>query len=70
MMHSRLTRWIEDADAREVVREGAMIHEFQENARQYIHLGATIKSVASWCHHGVAEHLCSDGHGTSSTDHH
>jgi hypothetical protein len=68
MTHSKLTRWVEDADAREVLLEGAMIHQFQENTRQYIHLGSTIKTIASWCHHSVAEHLLS--HKPASTGHH
>lgn len=56
MMHSHLTRWIEAADARDVLLEGAMVHQFQENIpRQHIHLGlTTIKTVASWWHHSAA----------------
>jgi hypothetical protein len=40
MIHSHLTRWIETADARDVLLEGAMIHQVQENTpRQHMHLG-------------------------------
>jgi hypothetical protein len=40
MMQSNLTHWIEDADTRDFLLQGTMIHQFQENApRQYIHLG-------------------------------
>ena len=71
MMHAHLTRWIEAADAREVLLEGAMIHHFPESApRQHIHLGPTIKTVASWWHHSVAEHLLACGQGPASTNHH
>ena len=46
MMHSNLTRWIEDADAREVFLQLETIHESQRVSRnQYIHLGQTIKKV-------------------------
>jgi hypothetical protein len=70
MMHSHLTRWIEAADAREALLEGSMIHQFHENVpRQRIHLGWTIKTVASWWHHGVAEHLLAQGQGPESTSH-
>lgn len=55
MMHSHLTRWIEAADARDVLLEGTMIHQFEENTpRQRIHLGLTIKTVASWWHHSAS----------------
>lgn len=71
MMHSHLTRWIEAADAREVLLEGGMIHQLEENTpRQQIHLGLTIKTVASWWHHSVAEHLLARGKGPASTNHH
>ena len=80
MMHSRLTRWIEAADARDVLLEGAMVHQFQENIpRQHIHLGLTIKAVASWWHHsaasswwhhGVVEHRLACGQGPARTNHH
>jgi hypothetical protein len=64
MMHSHLTRWIEAADARDVLLEGAMIHQFPENTpRQQIHLGLTIKTIASWWHRGVAQHLLVCGQG-------
>jgi hypothetical protein len=71
MMHSHLTRWIEAADARDALLEGAMILQLQENTpRQHIHLGLTIKTVASWWHHSVAEHLCARSQGPASTNHH
>lgn len=71
MTHSHLTRWIEAADARDVLLEGAMVHQFEENApRQRIHLGLTVKTVASWWHHGAswwhhddADHLLACGQG-------
>ena len=68
MMHSNLTRWIEDADAKEVLLQGAMIYQFQESTeRQYMHVGPTIKAVASWWHHNVAESLLFKRHGPEST---
>ena len=52
MMHSNLTRWIEDADARDVFLETTTAHESQRvGEHQYIHLGHTIKKVVSWWHH-------------------
>jgi hypothetical protein len=70
MMHTHLTRWIEDADAKEALLEGAVIHQFEESVpRQHIHLGSTIKTVASWWHHSVGEHLLARGQGPESTRH-
>ena len=67
MMHSNLTRWIEDADARNALLQGEMkVCQFQENAqKQCIHLGPAVKAVASWWHHSVVEHL-----QVASTSHH
>jgi hypothetical protein len=71
MTHSHMTRWIEAADAREVLLEGAMIRQSQESApRQHIHLGLTIKTVGSWWHHSVTEHLLLWGQGRASTSRH
>ena len=42
MMHSNLTRWIEDADARAVFLQSRTMHEPQRvSQNQYIHLGQT-----------------------------
>jgi hypothetical protein len=62
-MHSNLARWIEDADAREVLLQSTTTSEPQRvSQHQYIHLGQTIKKVISWWHH--------DGNGhTRFSDH-
>ena len=66
MMHSNLTRWIEDADAREVFLQSATMHEPRRvNQHQYIHLGQTIKKVFSWLHHDVDEHRLFSDQGPS-----
>ncbi len=70
MMHSNLTRWIEDADAKEVLLQDVMIYQSQKVQSQYIRLGPAIKAVASWWHHNVAEHLLFHGHGPVSTPRH
>jgi hypothetical protein len=71
MTHFHLTRWIEDADAREVLLEGAMVHCFQEETpRQFLHLGPTIKAVASWWHQSVAEDPLAHTQVPTSTRHH
>jgi hypothetical protein len=71
MTHFNLTRWIEDADAREVLLEHAIVHCFQENApRQFFHLGPTVRAVASWWHYSVAEHPLAHTQSPASTRHH
>ena len=57
MMHSNLTRWIEDADARDVFLQSATVHEPQKvSQHQYIHLGETIKKVFARWHHDSNGH--------------
>ena len=63
MMHSDMTRWIEDADAREVLLQSAMVPDSQDHTEaQYVHLGPTIKAVVSRWHHSIADHLLSHDH--------
>jgi len=70
MMHSNLTRWIEDADAREVFLQSATVHEPQRvSQHQYIHLGQTIKKVFSRWHHDSDEHMLVSGRGSSKVRH-
>ena len=57
-MHSNLTRWIEDADARQVLLEGAEAHHPQGRPqRDHIHLGPSVDAAISWWHHKIAGHL-------------
>jgi len=71
MMHSNMTRWIEDADAREVLLQSAATVDPQEHAQaQYIHLGPTIKAVVSRWHHSIAEHLLPHDQQQTSTGRH
>jgi len=71
MTHSNLTRWIEDADARNALLQGEMIYQFQENAPSHcVHLVPAIKSVSSWWHHSVAERLHSHKDEPASIYHH
>ena len=70
MMHSNLTRWIEDADAREVFLQSATMPEPQRvSQHQYIHLGQTIKKVFSWWHHDGNGHTLFSDHGQGGTRH-
>jgi hypothetical protein len=49
MLHSNLTHWIEDADAREICRDAVFQTGIQQ--KQYLHLGAVIAKVSEWWHH-------------------
>ena len=81
MMHSNLTRWIEDADAREVFLQSASMREPQKvsapplaerssaSQHQHIHLGQTIKKVFAWWHHESNGHRLFSDHGHSITRH-
>jgi len=70
MMHSNLARWIEDADAREVLLQSAAMSEPQRvNQHQYIHLGRKMKRVFSWWHHDSDEHTLVGRHGSSVVRH-
>jgi hypothetical protein len=52
MSHSRLTSWIEDAEAREVALQGAMLRRVPEiGPSQYFHLGSIIAKVSAWRRH-------------------
>lgn len=70
MMHSNLTRWIEDADAREVFLQSASMREPQKvSQHQYIHLGQTIKKVFARWHHDSNGHRLFGDHEQSATRH-
>ena len=70
MTHSNLTRWIEDADARNALLESGMISHFQENtAQHHVHLLPAIKMVSAWWHHNITSHLVFHGHGPLSASH-
>ena len=69
MMHPNLTRWIEDADAREVFLQSASMREPQKvSQHEYIHLGQIIKKTLTWWHHDT-EHVLFRHHGQSVTRH-
>ena len=70
MMHSNLTRWIEDADAKAVFLQSATMQEPQRvSQNQYIHPGHTIKKVFAWWHHDTNWHMFFSDHGQSVTRH-
>ena len=70
MIHSNLTRWIEDADAREVFLQSASMREPQKvSQHQYIHLGQTIKKVFARWHHDRNGHRLFGDHEKSATRH-
>jgi hypothetical protein len=70
MIHSNLTRWIEDADAREVFLQSASMREPREvSQHQHIHLGQSIKKVFAWWHHESNGHLLFSLHGHRITRH-
>jgi len=70
MMHSNLTRWIEDADAKAVFLQSATMQEPQRvSQNQYIHLGQTIKKIFSWWHHDGDEHRLFSDHGPNVERH-
>jgi len=53
MSHSKLTQWIEDADAREICRDAAFFAAVEQ--QQYIHLGAIVAKVAELWRHNVTD---------------
>jgi len=70
MMHSNLARWIEAADAREVLlQSGAMRERQKVSQHQYIHLGQTVKKVFARWRHDSDGHMCSSDHGQSVMRH-
>ena len=56
MSHSNLTRWIEDAEAREFCRDAAFWAGVEE--KQHLHLGEIIATIAEWWHHNVPKEAC------------
>ena len=51
MSYSHLTRWIEDAEEREI-RQRALF-SLGSSESQYLHLGSTIARISDWWHHNV-----------------
>jgi len=64
MMHSNLTRWIEDADAKAVFLQSATMQEPQRVSHHH-YIGHTIKKIFSWWHHDGDEHRLFSDHGPS-----
>ncbi len=48
-----MTRWIEDADARQF-SEAARLEEVGITERHYMHFGGAIASLPAWLRHGVS----------------
>jgi len=71
MTHSNLTRWIEDADARDALLQAGMVSPLQETASQHhVHLPPVMKMVGSWWHHGVTSLLPCHDHAPVSANRH
>lgn len=54
MSHHDLTRWIEDADAREFSDAAAFDGRFIPAESHYLHLGEAIAHLGSWLRHEVS----------------
>lgn len=62
MSHSNLTRWIEDAEARQFVTIATTESRSIFTERQYLHFGKSIAAVPLWLRHSVSsESLASIG---------
>ena len=48
-----MTRWIEDADARQF-SEAARLEQVGITERHYVHLGGAIATLPAWLRHGVS----------------
>jgi hypothetical protein len=51
---THLTRWIEEAEAREMVQSAVVDHTVGITQSQYFHLGSTVAKVSSWWHHNIS----------------
>jgi hypothetical protein len=61
MSNSNLTRWIEDAEARQVLETAMVGRGWVVSERHYLHLGATIAKVPCWSHQPIGGSLASFG---------
>jgi hypothetical protein len=48
-----MTRWIEDADARQF-SEAARLEQVGITERHYMHFGGTVAALPAWLRHGVS----------------
>lgn len=63
MSHNNLTRWIENAEARQFVKMATSERKPQPSETQYLHLGEAIARVPSWLRHGIGcDSLTTLGH--------
>jgi hypothetical protein len=53
MSHSKLTHWIEDAEAREFCRDATLLMGVEE--KQHLHLGTMVATISEWWHHNVTK---------------
>jgi hypothetical protein len=53
MSQQAMTRWIEDADARQF-SEAARLERTGITERHYMHFGEAVASLPSWLRHGVS----------------
>jgi hypothetical protein len=51
MSHSNLTRWIENAEARQVLETAQVGRGWSVNESHFLHLGEMIAKVPFWHHH-------------------
>jgi hypothetical protein len=51
---THMTRWIDEAEAREMVQSAMVDHTVRVTQNQYLHLGSTIAKVSSWWHHNIS----------------
>jgi len=54
---THMTHWIEEAEARNMVRSAMVDHTVGITQSQYFHLGSTIAKVASWWHHNISREV-------------
>lgn len=52
MSHSNLTRWIEDAEARQVLETAQVGRGWTVSENHYLDLGRSVMKVPFWPHHG------------------
>ena len=68
MTQSHMTRWIEDAEARDLFLQGDRLQVVRPEENQYLNLGSTIARVSEWWHHNVTKDLL-PGTKESGVDH-
>jgi hypothetical protein len=55
MLHSNLTHWIEDAEAREFCRDAVLLARVEE--KQRLHLGTIAATISEWWHQSATKDM-------------